>query len=284
MVVRTICATKTQKKAIDFRSNLVASGVDHFAELHGTGGNKGARKSTIKVVLCDYSEGTGKGKSHTVEANLAIDTMAKLYEVAKQAILPKPAVSGMMADNNLSNTLAQAKDAASTLYKTLYAQETLDKKSTLAGLAKVGQMIASAQTGIKPAAPDHGPEYTYSQTRVNTYAMDKATNIAPVSLLSVSRRPVRQDGQISRNPWSFKVTNGKAKASFSDIGGVNYERNSFQKEEEVSVIISDDDMFRMMDACRRYITVWENGLISQVLDGIQQMDAEFAAAHQSKQF
>ena len=43
-------------------------------------------------------------------------------------------------------------------------------------------------------------------------------------------------------------------------------------------MLSDDDMFRMMDACHRYITVWENSLISQVLDGLTQLEAEYAAA------
>lgn len=278
MVSKTICATKTTKKAIDFRANLAASGTERFAALHGQGGKNG-RKSTIKVVLCDYSNGTGKGNSHTVDANLSVDTMAKLYEVAKQAILPHNSNNnGMTADASVLIMLAQAKDAATALYKELSGKETVDKTAALAGVARVGKMIAATQAGVKPAATDHGPEYKYSQTRVNTYAMDNATGIAPVSLLSVYRQPLRANGEVARNPWVFKITNGKAKAITTDTGSVNYDRNSFQKEDEVSVMLSDDDMFRMMDACRRYISVWENSLISQVLDGLSQLEAEYAAA------
>ena len=277
MVSKTITSTKTTKKAIDFRANLSASGTEHFAALHGQGGKNG-RKSTIKAVLCDYSNGTGKGNSHTVDANLSVDTMAKLYEVAKQAILPRNSnTNSLTADASVATMLAQAKDAASALYKELNGKETVDKAAALAGVARVGKMIAAVQAGVKPAA-DYGPEYKYSQTRVNTYAIDKATGIAPVSLLSVQRQPLRSNGEVARNPWVIKVTNGKAKSITTETGSVNYDRNSFQKEDEVSVMLSDDDMFRMMDACHRYITVWENSLISQVLDGLTQLEAEYAAA------
>lgn len=277
MVSKTITSTKTTKKAIDFRANLSASGTEHFAALHGQGGKNG-RKSTIKAVLCDYSNGTGKGNSHTVDANLSVDTMAKLYEVAKQAILPRNSnTSGLTADASVATMLAQAKDAASALYKEVNGAETVDKAAALAGVARVGKMIAAVQAGVKPVT-DYGPEYKYSQTRVNTYAIDKATSIAPVSLLSVQRQPLRSNGEVARNPWVIKVTNGKAKSITTETGSVNYDRNSFQKEDEVSVMLSDDDMFRMMDACHRYITVWENSLISQVLDGLTQLEAEYAAA------
>ena len=278
MVSTTITSSKTTKKAIDFRSSLVPSGTEHFAALHGLGGKNG-RRSTIKVCLCDFSDGTGKGVSHTVSAHLSIDTMAKLYEVARQAILPRQAASGFSVSEGTQKTLAQAKDAATALYKELNGKAEVDQKAALASVAKLGKLIAAAQADVKPAQPDRGPVSNYSQTRVTLHITDPQTGLSPISQLMINRQPLRQNGEVSRNPWTVKVVNGKGKALTTQTGGVNYDTRSFQKEEEVSVMLNDDDMFRMMDACRRYITVWENSLISQVLEGIGQLDAEHAARY-----
>jgi hypothetical protein len=72
-------------KAIDFNSLLVPAKKEDFAMIHGCGGKNHAKNSTIGVVICDHSKGTGD-KSLTLRYNIDVHAIDELY----QAALEKP--------------------------------------------------------------------------------------------------------------------------------------------------------------------------------------------------
>ena len=86
----TIVASKTGKKAIDFRDGLNPASVENYANIHSQGGTKSdLYPSRIKAVLCDFSNGTGDA-SITVRSNLDVSLIARLLEIARQAISIDP--------------------------------------------------------------------------------------------------------------------------------------------------------------------------------------------------
>ena len=58
-------------KAIDFNALLVPAKEEDFAMIHGCGGKDHAKNSTIGVVICDHSKGTGN-KSLTLRYNIDV--------------------------------------------------------------------------------------------------------------------------------------------------------------------------------------------------------------------
>ena len=85
MVSTIIAKANGKDKVIDFRDYLNLANTDEYAMMHGIGGEKHARVSVIKVVICDYTHGTGEN-SKTVNANISPTTVAKLLEVCKRNI------------------------------------------------------------------------------------------------------------------------------------------------------------------------------------------------------
>lgn len=68
-------------KVIDFTSKLVKAKLNDFANVHGCGGKDHAPNSTIGVVICDYTKGTGDN-SVTMRFNMDVEDMTLLYHVS----------------------------------------------------------------------------------------------------------------------------------------------------------------------------------------------------------
>ena len=68
-------------KAIDFNGLLVPAKAEDFAMIHGCGGKDHAKNSTIGVVICDHSKGTGN-KSLTLRYNIDVHDIDLLRHAA----------------------------------------------------------------------------------------------------------------------------------------------------------------------------------------------------------
>lgn len=266
MIDNIITKTKNAKKAIDFRDGLQPSGVDNYAALHSAGGSKSSTvKSTIKVVICDYSSGTGNGKSKTVQANLGIDTIARLYEAAAEAIRPRVA-GGISIDPNSCGIAAAAHKQAVNLYTAVRSRNyEFDKEKMLEAIELLGKSLKDINEGIRK---EYGPTFQYFQARINPHDEDKQTGMASVNKLTIARAGIRPNGEIARNPWTITISNGIAKINRSATGACTYSESTYQEQASTFVIVSDEDMFRMMQSCQRFISVWEISVgLGQIIEG-----------------
>lgn len=84
MVSDTIAQAATKGKFLDFRNNLALAIPEDYAMIHGAGGRKHGMKSTIKLLITDYS--AGRGNSKVVQANVSPELISYLLEVCKMNV------------------------------------------------------------------------------------------------------------------------------------------------------------------------------------------------------
>ena len=273
MINTIIAKTSTSKRVIDFRDGLVVANNDDYAMLFGIGGKNHAPVSVIPVTVCDFSVGTGD-RSRTCTANLEVDVISQLYEVAKDRILhPVTAqkrgtqATGIHLSDMAWNNLNQCLDI---LRASLQNPGYIDGDN----LVSLGQMLRAVcddgagslngrQSQAAPAKPAYGKkqptanaDYMHQQVRVNIYkkgADGLPSNVAPVQKLTILHTPFDDNGNIHGAPWLFTIANGAAEPNVSDNGAITFKSNTYQEFNSVFMNVSDADMFRMMDACQRYI-------------------------------
>lgn len=186
-------------KILELRNNLSAAEMNEYATMHNAGGTKRAGyKSTIKCLLCDYSKGKGDN-SVTVQTNLNIDVVYMLYEVAK---------SRLAAPSAKAYDFSKVKGMLRDLY------------SKLNGTPQWQNIVKSIGNELNATTATQKPDFTYSQDKVDTYRINNG--IAPVSILTINRNPFRPNGEVSRNPWFIKITNGTAPVRTTKTGSQAY--------------------------------------------------------------
>ena len=280
-VSTNITKTNGKTKVIDFCDNLIPANIEDYANLHGSGGGHHAPKSTILCHICDYSKGTGD-KSVTVKANLSVDTIYRLYKVAKQTIFKsEPAKSGYV----LSERVVKMLNGTYKNLQNLYKAATSEKGVTADNILQVGQEYKQVfQEIVNSKASEAGkPDFTHTQDRVNVYQINKTMGTAPVTKLSITHTPIRSDGQVSNYPWYIKITNGIAAVREQQNGATSYDSKKFNVTAEATINVSDEDMFRMMHSVTRYIEIWENTTcIPLVQQGLQRREEERRAARNNR--
>lgn len=269
MTDRIIAKTNARDKVVDFRDNLVPSGPDAYAMLHGMGGSKHATKSTIKMMICDYTRGTGNN-SVSVSANLTPDIIAYLYKVSEEALLASVRPCITLSENG-AKSLRDAKSQLTELYRALKGENAgLDTGEILKKIQAVGQIVGSLE---KEADAKAGPTLTYSQNRVNSYRID-ANGMAPVTYLEIKRNGMR-NGEKARYPWYLSIKTGIAKTVKQATGACSFDGKTFQKQAEAFINVDDESMHRMMSQCVHFISVWENAMcLTQVVAGVQTVQQE----------
>lgn len=306
----TIAQAATRGKFLDFRNNLVAANPEDYAMLHGIGGAKHSARSTIKLLITDYS--AGKAGSVSVQANVAPELIPLLLDVCRQNVVmgnadstPTPASPAVAAVKRLLNGTtmpwggrtvlaapvpelqALAKmdlgEEAFRLYKRL--QETAvalppDARSgtpfagvdpdTMSGLLR-------AVTPSTPAQPSvGGRNYSYRQERVNVYR--NAGGFVPVSTLTITREGLRKTGEVSRLPWTVKIQTFSARPSPQRNGTTAYVSSTKKDIKEAFVSLSDADMYRCLYRVCRFIEVWEMTVGPRLIsEGLSRKAAQRAA-------
>ena len=66
------------------------------------------------------------------------------------------------------------------------------------------------------------------------------------------------DGKPRNYPWTVKIENGVGVAAHNDLGGTYIQKGSYKKIFEVSMSLSDMDMFKLMDDTVRFLDIWES--------------------------
>ncbi len=273
MTDRIITKTNSINKVVDFRDELIPSGKDAYAMLHGIGGGKHAVKSTIKVAICDFSKGKGQN-SVTALASLTPDIIARLYDVAKEAVYPHQMSRGLVITESAAQSMDKARKLAAQAFKSLKGKQQAEAKDLMDQIAEIGSSIAAAMKGVKTETPDYGPDFNYSQDRVQVHRK-KPDGTAPVDMVQISRNGVRSNGEQSKYPWNIRVTNGEAPITINPNGSTTYNGKALKKNREVFINVSDADMYKMMYRCVRYIETWENAIcLEQVVTGYNQAQAE----------
>jgi len=269
---RIIAKVNGLNKVVDFRDYLNPGGQEAYAMLHGIGGAKFARSSAIRVTVCDYSRGTGEGKSVSVYASIAPETIEYLFAVAQEArVLATTERSDIICISETSaDVLKEAKKQLSALYKTISgakeAGKTVDLQQLLQQIEVAGKGVAAAMSGVKKEA-FAGPTVNYSQDRVHAYK--EKNGIAPVQKLLISRKGIRSNGSVARYPWIIQIMNGEASLIRKPNGACTFDAKSLTNKTEACINISDADMFRAMSKCVHFISIWETAIcLPQVAQGV----------------
>lgn len=274
-------------KVIDFRDNLNPASKMDYAMMHGEGGKDHARVSTIKIVLCDYSGGTGPGNSKTVSCNIDVATVYRLLyasshfwmERVKSSTQPAPSTDAPMPviTQKGINDLQKAYEDVTNAYKQVKAWvdngETDKIADVLSLLAPIGTNIKSSLHDIhQPAAPsgndNTGALQIVSQDKIIIPNKDE-NGKSLVTKLSIVRQESAQNGQKRTYPWIIKITNARAFGKQQARGGTTFDSSTMSDEVSLSIFVSDEDLYRCMVRVKRFIETWENVFC---LSSIQEAD------------
>lgn len=289
----TVVQAAARGKFLDFRNNLVLATPEDYAMLHGAGGSKHAMKSTIKLLITDYS--AGKDGSITVHTNVAPELIPYLLEVCRKNVtvasetakaaqplsacalkvskllkadalppnngvvyIPCP-VLGLQELPSLDGYNQQAAEQYAKLQATALALAPSQDGSQWVGIPKTdlaALLEALNPPAEGPATPNGGVNFSYRQERVNVYKQENG--LVPVSVLAISREGTRKSGEVSRLPWTVKITQFKARPSQQKNGTTAYNSSSKQDVTEAFIALSDFDMYRCLHRTQRFIEVWES--------------------------
>lgn len=277
MINTIITKTQNSKKAIDFRDGLVLANDNDYAMLHGAGGKKYASVSVIPCWICDYSKGKGD-KAVTVNANFDLELISLLHAKSQQILLNSAATSsGNDEAASGSCSVKLSKKSWSELIKCLQMVIDASKaKSSIGGdaLIELGKSLRAIHTDGKQdidaqrqakeqredAASDptqgYVSDFKHTQVKVNGYKTGQnglPSNRAPVTKVTITHNAKDKQGNINRSPWFICISKGHAEIRVDENGATSSVGGTFQETAKAFVNISDIDMFRMMEDCKRYI-------------------------------
>lgn len=278
MINTIITKTQNSKKAIDFRDGLVLANENDYAMLHGAGGKKYAAVSVIPCFICDYSKGKGD-KAVTVNANFDLELIALLHAKAQQILMNSAVTtSGNNEVASESCSVRLSKNSWSEIVKCLQMVINASKtQSAIAGndLIELGKSLRAIHTDGKqnidaqrqakeqketassdPNQMGYASDFKHTQVKVNGYKMGQnglPKNRAPVTKVTITHNPKDKLGNVNRSPWYISISNGNAEIRVDDNGATSSVGGTFQETGKASVNVSDIDMFRMMEDCKRYI-------------------------------
>lgn len=303
MVNTIITKTTGRNKVVDFRDGLVAAHEEDYANLHGAGGRKGkAPVSVIRVIICDYSNGTGDN-SRTVNANIGPELCEQLLEVCKHNIgthVIDPNMAFLKEQRAVNLKLTKSAEMSygvlnncikllDRIVKTDEEGKGMPGLATLAAGAKTlltkTRDRASEETAPSQLSPITIPQhmdYSYSQDRVHAFGSVKEGDLVKVQRLSIFHQTFRNDGQQSNYPWTIKILNARAPVHFQETGATSFSSSGMVDKQEAFIQVSDADMYRMMSRLCHYITAWENTVGASVIRaGLEAREKERKTANAS---
>lgn len=256
-----ICRVATKSAILDFQNALIPSLQEDYAQLQGIGGAKHAPNSGIKLGLTDYSvEGNTKYATGNVPSHI--------FEMAKHIVLENIGTETLAGElpENVSQINGKITQALSALVRLLTAGAKISKKissgeqdaaeAATSSLLKISQGF-TAVTGSPKFSVRRAKDWTYTQTRVNTYAMDG--EYAPTSTIQIYRQNYRpayngKPEEEAKLPWHVRITNFKAIPADT---GVGYKKGSEKEQTDVQIAFSDEDMFRICYKIEHFVNLWE---------------------------
>lgn len=76
--------------------------------------------------------------------------------------------------------------------------------------------------------------------------------------LYITRTSKMPNGELKKYPWRIKISNGKGKKVIKENGSAYLDGKSYVEEKEVSILLTDYDMFELLDEVVSVIRVWED--------------------------
>lgn len=301
-----ICRINAKGKVLDFRNSLVPANPENYAMLHGQGGAKYARLSSIQATICDYSDKTkdaNGGSSVTVSANMPRHVFSLFKEVCVKNLGTS---SVMIRDPNPNNkewqgiatyfhhvavALQKAQTICTTMAVAVYSLisgvtnalrnkfKGADDKSFLESLGKAFADASNRFTSPQddqtlqlaaPAVPTGVyTDYHYEQVRVNVRKLHKDGAKVFVSTVTVDRMVMDGKGNKQMLPWSIRISNFWALPKIHDNGTQSYIRSSVDANETMTAVIKcdDDEMYRCCYNIEHFISVWENSVCIPLVRG-----------------
>lgn len=302
-----IAVINAKNKVIDFRDNLNPAQKTDYAMMHGEGGSKHSRVSTIKMFLCDYSAGTGQGNSRTVSCNITVDIAYRILDAARMFALGKmkqPAgnaptaapVFPIITESGIDMLMTAYKDMHKTYQKVSDWCKSGDDSAGDQNLKEILNMLQPIGTNLKngiqciakpsaandanaaPVATNNGTVQIVSQDKIILQNKD-ANGKSLVTKLNISRQERTKNGQLRTYPWIFTITNARAFGKTQPTGGTTYDSSSMSDDVTLNIMASDEDVYRCFLRITRYIESWENVFC---LSAIQQGSGENQARKESR--
>lgn len=279
-----------KQKFFDFRDGLVPANEKDYAMLHGAGGSKFAPSSVIKLTITDYSGGTGNG-SVTVQSNVSPSLVEILRDkaAANMGTTYVPINDGMWAFvfKTMKN-VGKVTTGVSNIKSGLGTLLTGLREAAVAGVNGEGQKNVWTAVGVavkksiqaltaKPAGDNAAAaanqqqqqqapvmampivyDYHYEQTRVNTHKRYQANpSLVSVSVLRITRSGYRQNGEVSKLPWSVNISNFYAAEKKWPNGTSSYDPKTVTDKRDGFFTLTDDDMYKAASRVCHFVEVFE---------------------------
>lgn len=272
-ISQKIWKINAKNKVVDFNSKLTMAYIGDFANIHGCGGSGHAGNSTIGIVICDYTKGTGD-KSTTVKYSLDVEDVGFLYEAAMSARLgmlkPDPGINIAWIDNVqriLHSLTSVPKFQDGTRPVPSQALNAMNSALNNAKAATTAQLTA--------------PLFSYSREKNNPYAVKNG--LAPCSKVSITYTPYRKDGEPSFYPWYIGIENFDAPLKTGKNGASSHNSTQASNKRSAFINLSNDDFCAAMVAIQRFVSLWEHRAIPMMNEAYRRIDAARAEKENQKQ-
>lgn len=297
------------KKFLDFKDALVPATLEDYAMLHGEGGKKHARISTIKLAITDYSNGTDPGGAGSVyvQANVPPALMeilrAKCLENIGTSYVPENAglwpiiLSAADAARSIQDALRSVKNSLGIFFTGMRQAAVLFYKngdpqkdvcpSVGDAFRKAGEAIrGTAAGGDQDRIPERKEktsgsrliplpvvhDYAYSQVRVNMYDR-RGDDKVSVSQVNISRVGCRRDGHEARYPWTIQIAQFRAVERVAPNGTSSYDPKTVADKVEASISVTDEALYAAASRVCHFIEVWENAVCAPIVrEGLSQRE------------
>lgn len=250
-----------KNKVVDFNTKLTMAYLKDFANIHGRGGSGHAGNSTIGIVVCDYSNGTGE-KSVTVKYNLDVEDVGFLYEAAMSARLgllkPDPGINLAWIDQ-----VQRIMDGWKAIPKLPDGSRPIPAQALNATNNALNNARAATTAQLT------NPLFSYSREKNNPYT--GKNGLAPCSKISIAYTPYRKDGAPSNYPWYIGIENFEAPLRQGKNGASSHNSAQAVNKRSAFINLSNDDFCAAMVAIQRFVHLWEHRSIPMIDEAYRRM-------------
>lgn len=216
---------------------------DDYASLHGTGGKKHAVRSRIEARMCDYSGGTGEGKSVNVRYNLEPYYLLYLLEIVKAAM------NGNLGQPQLMQKASICAQADGILCGWIKAQYQ-PSYNDLVGLHKMLAGNENAEAAVWSDFKEKNNPYP-SACKYLDAGNGKKVEYTQVSTFQIQYNPTRN------YQWTITISNFWAPISRQSKGTASHNSKAAIETKKVSIMATTEDMYLKLTQAEHFINQWE---------------------------
>ena len=247
-----ICTGANKNKMFDFRDKLAVSGPSEITKIHSDGSN--GPSSRIGFFITEGSGASAKKASY----NFPVEVILAWYEVAKAKLVPQMPTGGS------PDCAAELNSIAGDLYQ-IY--QSVGNTTLAAPVMAIGNRLNDVIQKLQ-SSPAVNDVWEYNPgMKVNPYAQTMIDNkpYHEVSSVQIRFAPFDNNDVEQKYPWYIAITNGYAPMTKKQTGQVNYNGSDIRNKTTVFVKANRLDMFSMLEACERYIRLWEYSMATNAI-------------------